>query len=244
MAAPAHTDTAAFLKEVFAGEPWDRASPVRAYQTGAERWTDLPTWPPPTTAPQDWFLHPGGDLSTEDAPTGRTTYTYDPANPTPALGGPSLLPDSGPVDNATHEQRPDVVTFRSAVLEEPLDIAGEPTAHIRIRSTAPSFDVFARITDLHPDGRSMTVCDGIRRTSSPTPDGGFHEVTVPLWPTFHRFARGHRIGVQLSSGAHPRYARNPGTGAPAATAETTVVAHQEIDHSASRVTLPAWQQPD
>ena len=32
-----------------------------------------------------------------------------------------------------------------------------------------------------------------------------------LWPTAHRFAAGHRIRLQVSSGAHPRYARNPGT---------------------------------
>jgi len=64
-----------------------------------------------------------------------------------------------------------------------------------------------------------------------------------IWPTFHLFAPGHRIGVQVSSGAHPRYARNPGTGEPAADAASVIVADQEISHdgtSASRVTLPVW----
>ncbi|EWC62966.1 hypothetical protein UO65_1676 [Actinokineospora spheciospongiae] len=42
---------------------------------------------------------------------------------------------------------------------------------------------------------------------------------------------------------HPRYTRNPGTGAPAATAETTGVAHQEIDRDTSWVALPARRQP-
>ena len=116
-----------------------------------------------------------------------------------------------------------MAVFRSAVLDAPLEIAGEPVARIRIRSSAPSFDVFVRITDVHPDGRSMTVCDGIRRIGSvatvdtdPVPDAdGFREVEVHLWPAFHRFAAGHRVGIQVSSGAHPRYARNPGTGEPA-----------------------------
>jgi predicted acyl esterase len=36
----------------------------------------------------------------------------------------------------------------------------------------------------------------------------------------HRFARAHRIRLQLSSGAHPRYARNPGTGEEPAIATT------------------------
>ena len=47
-----------------------------------------------------------------------TAYVYDPDDPTPALGGPSLLPDSGPVDNAAHETRPDVAVFRGDPLPD------------------------------------------------------------------------------------------------------------------------------
>ncbi|MEU1480692.1 CocE/NonD family hydrolase C-terminal non-catalytic domain-containing protein [Streptomyces sp. NPDC005760] len=38
--------------------------------------------------------------------------------------------------------------------------------------------------------------------------------TVTLWPTAHRFRTGHRIRVQVSSGAFPCYNRNPGPGPP------------------------------
>ncbi|WP_024805999.1 CocE/NonD family hydrolase [Nocardia sp. BMG51109] len=250
-AGPAHRDSVAFLKEVFAGEPSGRATPVRAYQTGAQTWHDLEVWPPAGTAGRNWLLHTGGGLATAAGPDGSTRYTYDPDRPTPAVGGPSLAPDNAPSDNAEHERRPDVAVFRSDPLGEHLDIAGEPVAAIRIRSSAPSHDVFVRLTDVHPDGRSITVCDGIRRIGSigtagtdPEPDAeGFRVVEIPLWPTFHRFAAGHRLGVQVSSGAHPRYARNPGTGEPALTASATVVARQEISHAgphASRITLPVW----
>jgi len=265
MAAPAHTETIAFLKQVFTGKDAGRRTPVRAYLTGAEEWHDLTAWPPPGSAVQPWTLREGGGLGPDatadagspepvspterDQLTGVTRYTYDPADPTPAVGGPSLTPRTAPVDNAKHEKRPDVAVFHGDVLTEPLTIGGEPVAHVRIRSSAPSYDVFVRITDVHPDGRSMTVCDGIRRIGSiatastdPEPDAdGFREVAVTLWPAYHRFAAGHRIGIQISSGAHPRYARNPGTGEPAFTAERTVVAHQEISHSgpgASRIHLP------
>ena len=247
----AHADTVAFLKETFAGAPSKRGAPVRAYLTGAEEWRDLETWPPEGSALQDWFLAEGGRLSTDAASGDLTRYTYDPADPTPAVGGPSLLPKTTPVDNADHEKRPDVATFRSAPLTVAADVAGEPVARLRFRSSAPSYDVFVRITDIHPDGTSMTVCDGIRRIGSvataatdPTADTeGFREVDVSLWPTFHRFAPGHRIGLQVSSGAHPRYARNPGTGQPAFEASETIVAHQEISHTgphASRISLPMW----
>jgi putative CocE/NonD family hydrolase len=131
-----------------------------------------------------------------------------------------------------------VAVFRSAPLPSALIAAGEPVAHIRFRSSQPSADVFVRLCDVHPDGRSMTVCDGIRRVNGVN---GFVEVEVPLWPAFHRFEAGHRIGVQVSSGAHPRYARNPGTGEPAATATGLCRAEQEISHGVSRLDLPVWK---
>ncbi len=62
-----------------------------------------------------------------------------------------------------------------------------------------------------------------------------------LWPTAHRFRRGHRIRVQVSSGAFPRYARNPGTGEPHATATRLRAADQAVHHDPahpSAVILP------
>ena len=246
---PFFAESVAFLREHFAGVPATRAAPVRAFLTGAGQWHDLPAWPPPGTTARPWHLHASGLLDPAAPDGGVTRYTYDPDRPTPAVGGPGLSGSAGPVDNSGHERRPDVTVFRGAPLGRAVVIAGEPVARIRFRSTAASADVFVRICDVGPDGRSLTVCDGIRRAGGagggdPRPDAdGFVEIDVPLWPAFHRFAAGHRIGVQVSSGAHPRYARNPGTGEPAATAVATVRAEQEISHDAarpSRVDLPVW----
>ena len=271
MAAPKHIETIAFLRETFAGAPASRPTPVRAFETGVGEWHDLESWPPADSAPQVWHLASGGGFSTVPTPPpgaadaspgasgrvgpaatgGVTGYTYDPDEATPAVGGPSLLPKTGPVDNREHEARSDLAVFRSAALDAPLEIAGQPMARIRFRSSAPSYDVFVRITDVHPDGTSMTVCDGIRRIGAvgtvdtdPAPDAeGFREVEVSLWPAFHRFAAGHSVGIQISSGAHPRYARNPGSADPAFHAAETQVAVQEISHDgldASRIELPVW----
>ncbi len=57
-----------------------------------------------------------------------------------------------------------------------------------------------------------------------------HETASDLWPTAHRFLAGHRIRLQVSSGAHPRFARNPGTGEPLGTAKTLVPADQAVFH--------------
>jgi uncharacterized protein len=48
---------------------------------------------------------------------------------------------------------------------------------------------------------------------------------VDLWPVGHVFRTGHRIRIQIASGAHPRFNRNPGTGQPLASATKVVIAH-------------------
>jgi predicted acyl esterase len=64
---------------------------------------------------------------------------------------------------------------------------------------------------------------------------------VRLWATAHRFGRGHRIRIQVSSGAFPRYARNTGTGEPHGSATTLRAADQEVHHDVahpSAILLP------
>ncbi len=69
--------------------------------------------------------------------------------------------------------------------------------------------------DVDGAGVSRNVCDALQRVTperfEASPDGTWR-IAFDLWPTAHRFAAGHRIRLQVSSGAHPRYARNPGTG--------------------------------
>ena len=60
--------------------------------------------------------------------------------------------------------------------------------------------------------------------------------------TAHRFGAGHRLRVQISGGAHPRFARNTGTGDPQATATRLVAVDIEIGHGPSQpclLSLPA-----
>jgi predicted acyl esterase len=60
--------------------------------------------------------------------------------------------------------------------------------------------------------------------------GGILRVEVELWPTANCFKKGHRIRLQVSSGAHPRFARNPGDGGPLAEARRLIYAEQQVFH--------------
>ena len=62
-----------------------------------------------------WYLGPDGSLGDQlPAQAGSSSFRYDPADPTPSVGGPVLSGTAGSVDNARLEARPDVLTFTSA----------------------------------------------------------------------------------------------------------------------------------
>lgn len=215
------------------GQPPALAAPVQVQIMGGGGWRDLDDWPPGpadgSEAGQRWYLQPDGALAPGMAPEGDPDrYTYDPADPTPAVGGTSVS-GGGPMDNQALEQRPDVLTYTSEPLESALEIVGPVTAELYVGSSRAHTDFFARLCDVDPGGRSVNITDGILRLTAATAQPQL--ARVELWPTAHRFAVGHRIRLQVSSGAHPRYARNPGSGEPLATATTLHQAEQAVGHS-------------
>ena len=229
-------------------EDWTRlrGRPVRLYVVGAESsaagaWREFESWPPPARN-QPWHLHPGGRLAPEPSPPSSSdTFRFDPSDPTPTVGGPLLLANvAGTRDNRAVEARPDVLVYTSAVLSQDLEIIGPVSATVEVRGSQPYHDVFVRLCDVEPSGRSMNICDGLARLTDAR-DRDVDEritVTVDLWPAAHRFRAGHRIRVQVSGGAHPRYARNPGTGEPLATATDLRPVDIEVFHGPSFVELP------
>ena len=114
-------------------------------------------------------------------------------------------------DNQAVEARDDVLVFSSAPLAVPVEIIGAVTAEISVTRDNPYADVFVRLCDVDPRGRSRNVCDAIVRLTDADPLEGSVRVALP--GTAHRFGPGHRIRLQVAGGAHPRFARNPGNGA-------------------------------
>jgi uncharacterized protein len=207
-------------------------------------WRDLDDWPPQADR-RRWYLHPGGRLATTapDAPSPPDSYRYDPADPTPSVGGIGML-TGGPADNRDLEARPDVLVYTSDVLVDPIVLIGAVEAELWVSSSLDHTDFFVRLCDVSPDGASSNICDGLRRLDPSSiersADGTFR-LSVPMWPAGHRLGAGHRLRVQVSSGAHPVYARNLGTGEAVATATEMRTAEQGVYHEPgklSSVTLP------
>jgi putative CocE/NonD family hydrolase len=215
-----------------------RADPVRLYVMGADEWRGYPSWPPPGFTPMTWHLHAGGRLAPEaPAASEPDRYRYDPAAPTPIAGGTLLSSNSGRRDQRATEARADVLRYTSAPLERDVEVIGEVAADVFVSSSLDHFDVFVRLCEVDERGRSTNVCDGLQRVEPgrwKRDADGVLSVRVALWPTAQRFRRGHRIRVQVSSGAHPRFVRNLGTGEPLATATALRAAEQAIHHAPGR----------
>jgi uncharacterized protein len=215
------------------GEAPPERAPVRLFVMGEEAWRDFESWPPRGYLPQRYCLRSGGALGAtvagDEAPD---AYRYDPQDPTPAVGGVRMVVrGGGRVENSALESRPDVLVYSTPPLSSDVEVIGDVSAEIWFSSSLGYADVFVRLCDVDERGKSWNVCDGL---TTVTGAGSVSCVSVKLWATAHRFKRGHRIRVQVSSGSFPRYARNTGSGEPHATATRLLVADQSVYHDQAR----------
>jgi putative CocE/NonD family hydrolase len=222
-------------------------APVRLYLQRAGRWLDFDRWPPAESTPRPLYLLPHRALGWDTAGDGLPgTFTYDPAHPTPSLGGPLLdARESKQRDNRPLEARPDVLVFTGQPLPHDLDLVGPVSATVHVRTDTGQADLFVRLCDVDLSGVSRNVTDGVVRVP-PGSDEAVTKVEIELHPTGYRFVRGHRLRVQVAGGAFPRFARNHGTGEPVGQAIRTRPTRFEIFHDAdhpSSLTLPLLGAP-
>jgi putative CocE/NonD family hydrolase len=222
---------------------------VQLFVMGENRWRTADEYPLPGTRETPWYLRDAGALTLE-APAGAERadgYRYDPDDPVPTLGGATLNIPGGAYDQRPIEGRG--LTYTSVPLDRDLTIVGDVRCVLHAVSSAPDTDFVVRLTDVHPDGFSRLLCDGILRaryresTTHPTPltPGRVYELTVDLWATANTFRRGHRIRVAVTSSNFPRFDRNLNTGGPVAGEARGQVALNTIFHDTvrpSRILLP------
>jgi putative CocE/NonD family hydrolase len=224
-----------------AGQAPDDDLPVKIYVMGANEWRSEPEWPLSHAVDTRFFLGDEGDLTPQgEVPASTLIYQYDPADPVPTVGGPTVMPHppAGSFDQRVVEERPDVLVFTSDALTEDVEVTGRVTATVTAATDGPTTDWVVRLCDVHPDGRSYIIVDGITRVE--TIPGEAATVEVDLWSTSMLFKKGHRIRVQVTSSCFPRWDRNLNTAEGARTGEMRV-ATQTVHvggRSPSFVTLP------
>ena len=211
--------------------------PMRIHVNG-HGWKDLPDWPP-AMPERVLYLQPTGRLGDamppDTAPASR--FTYNPADPTPTVGGRLLSTEGGYRNDTRLTQRPDVLSFTGNVLSSDLYVVGSPVIELAHTCDNPHNDLFVRVSEVDAKGRSRNVSDGYLRA---TPD--YRNVRIELDAVAHRFRAGSRIRVVIAGGSHPRFARNLGTGEPLISGRQLVSATHTVhlgEGGSSRLVLPA-----
>ena len=211
--------------------------------TGENRWANMPDWPPPRAKEKSLYLGANGSLDFSKPGSGSndgsTTYTSDPLNPVPTVGGNIMLALPGVRDQRLLSARPDVLTFTGRPLDKSLIIAGRIIADLWISSSAPDTDFVVRLIDQHQDGYMHNLCDGILRARyrdsllepSWLKPQGIYNLKVDLWSAAHVFKPGHRIVVQVAGSSFPRWERNWNTTEDPGAATGGQPAHQTIWHN-------------
>jgi putative CocE/NonD family hydrolase len=239
----------------------EREPTVRYYVMGAigeagapgNIWRTANDWPVPAkTVP--YYLHTEGTLNTA-APAneqGSVAFEADPIHPAPIPG--TAFP--GAKDAREYESHPQVKTFTTPVLTQPVEWTGKVQAELFVTSDARDTDFIVRVSDVYPDGRSILIIDYIRRARYR--DGYDHEsflesgevakVAFDVGWLSQIFNTGHRIRVTVASTGAPFFEPNPNTGLPLtiepperqATAHNTVETNRK---NASRILAPESPAP-
>lgn len=231
----------AYLREI--DNNWYTEPTIRYFQMGENNWKSLPTWNINNEPKTKLYLHSDFRLSIVNTSISAEylDYFYDPRNPSPTIGGPTLQNNllQGPYDQLQEvETRNDVLVFSTPILTENLIIKGNSKVVLNISSDRMDTDFTIRLTDVYPDGRSMIFADGIKRmrfrngyraidTASMIP-GNIYTVEIELPNTAITLKSGHQLRLIVSSSNYPRFDRNLNNGAIMYSPGDTLIAHNKI----------------
>ena len=137
------------------------------YDTGADRWEQPKDFPASCetgcpVASQPLYLEPDGKLSFEAPGSGGKglkfdEYVSDPAKPVPYRPRPVDPADSTGwrtwlvTDQRFVDGRPDVLTYVSEPLKEPMKLSGEPMVHLVASTSGTDSDWAVKLIDVQPD---------------------------------------------------------------------------------------------
>lgn len=234
--------------------------PIHLFAMGENKWRSEWEWPLARTTWVPMYL--GSEPRVDSGSVSKlvwspiegsidsSTFVYDPADPVPTCGGQSMfLANTGPRRRDTIQQRADVLTFISDALSTSLEVTGPISLILFAASDATDTDFTATLVDIDLSGHSVHVTEGITRaryrSSVTTPSllapGEIVTYHISLWETSIVFAKGHRIGIEISSSNFPRFDRNLNTGGSIGFGSESQTANQTIFHSVaypSRLVLP------
>ena len=215
------------------------------FETGQNVWHKDAEWPPRAAVSRSLYLREGKRLSF-DQPSDEKAfdqYTSDPSQPVPSFAKPVLeTPREYMVaDQRFVQKRPDVLSYQTEPLREPLTVAGPVRPSLYVSTSSSDSDFVVKLIDVHPDGYAQLVRGepfrGKFRNSFEQPQpftpGEVTPIRFEMPDVYHFFEKGHRVMVQIQSSWFPLVDRNPQTfvNIPEASASDFVKATERVYRS-------------
>lgn len=242
----------------------DKMPKVKYYTMGSNVWHTSDTWPPSEAKPVTYFLAGNGKansltgdgvlLSAAPSADSPDTFTYDPMNPVPSVGGNVCCTGNavtgGAFDQRRNEARSDVLVYSTAPLAEGVEVSGAIDITLFVSSDAKDTDFTVKLLDVYPDGAAYNLDETILRAryrngfDKPIElmeKGKVYQLTLSPLTTSNFFAAGHRIRIEVSSSNFPRFDRNLNTGGKNYDESKGVIAHNSVHHGGaypSKIVLP------
>ena len=212
---------------------------VISFRTGANEWKAYDHWPPTAATGRKLYLREGGRLAFEPPPASETgnpapvfdEYISDPARPVPYYQRPisalylnSQWPEWLVQDQRFAHLRPDVLSYETEPLEQDVDVTGPVMARLFASTSGTDSDWIVKLIDVYPEdapqplaGYQLMIANDVFRGRfrksyehpEPIVAGQVEGYAVDLHWADHRFAKGHKMMVQIQSTWFPVIDRNP-----------------------------------
>jgi uncharacterized protein len=206
------------------------------FVTGSNEWRSFDTWPPKNVVEKNLYLQPAGALSftSPEAKNNFDEYVSDPMKPVPyaeavhAHRTAEYMTD----DQRFASRRPDVMVYKTEILNEDITLTGPLTADLFVSTTGTDGDYVVKLIDVFPPDTEADISSEVKeplggyqmlvrgevfrgkyRNSFEKPEpfipGMITEVKYGMPDIAHTFKKGHRIMIQVQNSWFPLVDRNP-----------------------------------
>ncbi len=187
----------------------ESVAPAGSHAVRPGRWVEEQAWPSPNT---DLQTHPlsGADIDKPDAEDNWVSIS-SPQTFGAAGGDMCSFAIPGDMPGDCRLDAGGALTFRWPVLDQPLDILGQPQVAVTCTVDQTQGFIAALLIDEAPDGAQTLItrgfCNLCHRDSDTVPEpvtpGEVMTVTVPLHGIGYCVAKGHRLVLQMATAYWP-----------------------------------------
>lgn len=218
------------------GEGNSEMAEATIFVTGSNEWRTFDAWPPKNVVEKTIYFQPAGVISFS-VPVIKESfdeYISDPMKPVPYTESVHIQRTAEYMtdDQRFASRRPDVMVYKTDILQEDITMTGPLTADLFVTTTGTDADYIVKLIDVLPPDTQTKLTTNINATpggyqmlvrgevfrgkyrnsyEKPEPfiPGNITEVKYSLPDVAHTFKKGHRIMIQIQNSWFPLVDRNP-----------------------------------